>query len=93
MYLRNYRLQKTWLLKYLKSHVSEHLWTVSMLKGPKYCLNLHGSKFVIFSEHSKRTSVRKNSAIVLPNILRLFVNILTPNDKYSLSVKVSVQSN
>ena len=26
-----------------KSPVSEHLWTVNMLKGPKDCLNLHGS--------------------------------------------------
>ena len=33
-----------------------------MLKGPKHCLNLHGSCFVIFSEHSKKTSVRKSSA-------------------------------
>ena len=32
----------------------------------------------------------KNSVLVASEILRLFVNILTPNDKYSLSVKVSV---
>ena len=93
MYLRNYRLQKAWLLKYIKSHESEHLWTVNMLKGPKHCLNLHGSSFVIFFKHSKKTSALKNSVIVLSDILVLFVNILTPNDKYSLSVKVSVQSN
>ena len=93
MYLRNYRLQKAWLLKYIKSHESEHLWTFNMLKGPKHCLNLHGSSFVIFFKHSKKTSVLKNSVIVLSDILVLFVNILTPNDKYSLSVKVSVQSN
>ena len=34
-----------------KATVSEHLWTVNMLKGPKHCLNLHGSVFVIFFDH------------------------------------------
>ena len=32
----------------------------------------------------------KDSVLVLSEILRLFVNILTPDDKYSLSVKASV---
>ena len=32
----------------------------------------------------------KNSVLVVCQILRLFVNILTPNDKYSLSVKASI---
>ena len=32
----------------------------------------------------------KNSVLVVSEILRLFVNILTPDDKYSVSVKVSV---
>ena len=31
-----------------------------------------------------------NSVLVVSEILRLFVNILTPNDKYSLSVKASL---
>ena len=31
----------------------------------------------------------KNSAVVVSEILRLFINILTPDDKYSLSVKTS----
>ena len=39
-----------------KSPVSEHLWTVNMLKGPKDCLILHGSIFVIFSGHSETKS-------------------------------------
>ena len=55
----NYRLQKAGLLKCLKSPVSEHLWTVNMLKGPKHCINLHGSIFVIFFDHSERKSARK----------------------------------
>ena len=32
----------------------------------------------------------KNSVLVVSETLRLFVNTFTPNDKYSLSVKVSV---
>ena len=32
----------------------------------------------------------KNSALVVSEILRLFVNILKPDGKYSLSVKASV---
>ena len=53
-------LQKPKLPKCLKSHVSEHLWTVNILKGPKYCLNPHGSIFFIFFDHSERKSARKN---------------------------------
>ena len=32
----------------------------------------------------------KNSVLVVPEILTLFVNLLTPDDKYSLSVKARV---
>ena len=32
----------------------------------------------------------KNSLLVVSEILRLFVNILTPDEKYSLSVEASV---
>ena len=35
----------------------------------------------------------KNSVLVVSRILRRFVNILTPNEKYSLSVKASVERN
>ena len=34
--------------------------------------------------------ILKNSVLVVSEILRLFVNILTPDEKYSLSVKASV---
>ena len=36
-----------------------------------------------------KTISSKNSAVVVSEILRLFINILTPDDKYSLSVKTS----
>ena len=52
----NYRLQKEPLLKSLKSTVSEHLWTVNILKALKQCLNLHGSIFLIFFHHSEKKS-------------------------------------
>ena len=54
-----YRLQKAELLKCPKIPVSEHLWTVNMLKGPKDWLNLHGRIFVIFFDRSKRKSPQK----------------------------------
>ena len=43
----------------------------------------------IFWSHWKEIT-SKNSVLVVSEIFRLFVNILTPDDKYSLSVKVSV---
>ena len=54
-----YRLEKAVLHKCLKSHVSEHLWIVNMLKGPKNRLNLHSSIFVIIFDDLERKSARK----------------------------------
>ena len=54
-----FRLQKAELLQSLKSSLSEHLWTVNMLKGPKDYFNLHGSIFVRFFDNSERKSARK----------------------------------
>ena len=42
---------------------------------------------IFWSLRNKNTS--KNSVLVVSQILRLFVNILTPDGKYSLSVKGS----
>ena len=55
----SYRLEKVGLFKYLKGTVSEQLWTVSMLKGPKDNLNLHGSIFAIFFVQSETRSAQK----------------------------------
>ena len=66
-------MQKLGLLKCPKSTVSEYLWTVNNLKVPKHCINLNDSIFVISFNQSET--------------LRLFVNIFTPDDMYSLSVK------
>ena len=37
MYFGNYRLQKTWLGKCLKSPISEHPLTSNIVNGPKRC--------------------------------------------------------
>ena len=86
----NYRLQKAGLLKCLKSLVSEHLRKVNMLKGPKDCPNLHDSFFVIFFWTVWKKISSKISVLVLSEILTLFVNILTPGEKYCLSGKAKV---
>ena len=125
----NYGLQKSGLLKWPKSPISEHLWIVNMLKGPKGCLNKSAGPyfcnlflslyffFIIFfikkprirtlmdSLHVKgsetlQKSARqwslwkkissKNSVLVVSEILRVLVKILSLGDKYSLSVKRSV---
>ena len=61
-----------------------------MLNGPKHCLNLHGRIFVILFDHSETKSAQKNAVLVVSEILRLFLNILNPYEKYCLSVKASV---
>ena len=51
--------------------MSEDLWTVNMLKGPKDCLNPHGSIFVRFFDYSERKSFIIFSAVVLRSLLLL----------------------
>ena len=46
---------------------------------------------IMNSQHVKGSKkLLKNRLFVVSEILRLFVNVLTPNDKYPLSVKDSV---
>ena len=80
---------KSGLLKCLKTPASEHLHAVNMLKAPEHCLNMHSKIFVIFFDDFERNQFEKFLLLVF-EILSLFVNILTPNEKYSLSVKPSV---
>ena len=81
IYFRSYWLQKAWLIKSLKSTMSENLWTVNKLKGPKNCSNLQGISFVIFFLSLWDNFSSKNTVLVVSEILRLFVNVLTPDDK------------
>ena len=55
----NDRLQKAGLLKSLQNLVLKYLWTVNISKGPKHCLNLHRSIFVVFFDHSQKNSAGK----------------------------------
>ena len=63
-----------------KNPVSEHLWTINMLNGPKHCLNPHDSIFVIVLDRSERKSAANNFFLEVSEVLRLFFNILTPNE-------------
>ena len=60
-----YRLQKAELLQCPKTHVSEYLWRVNRLKGPKHYLNLNGTIFVISFDHSEKKISSENSVSVI----------------------------
>ena len=55
-----------------------------MVNGLKHCCNMHDGTFTIFIDHCEHNSVKKKSVLVLCNILILFVNTLTADEKYSL---------
>ena len=60
------------------------------VKGSERLLNSARQYFchIFWSLWNEMSS--NNSVLLVFKILRLFVNILTPDDKYSLSVKASV---
>ena len=60
MYLRKYRLRKTWLDECLKSSVSEDPSTGNMVNGPKHCFSLNKSVFIIFIDHCEGNIVEKS---------------------------------
>ena len=51
MHIPNYKLQKKWLDKCLKTPVSDDPWTRNMVNGPKNLCNLDDSTFTIFIDH------------------------------------------
>ena len=69
--------------KCLKMLVSEDLSISNMLNGLKHRLILHSSTFKIFGDEWMKF-IRRMSLLVIHKILRLFVNTLTADDKYSL---------
>ena len=79
MHFRNYGLRKAWLVRYLKSPVSEDPLTSNIVNGPKGCWNLHDSTFIIFIIYSE-----ENWVLVICRILGLFLSTLTADDEYSL---------
>ena len=84
MYLRDYRLRKTWLCKCLKSRVSENRLTDNMANLSKHCCDLNDSTFTKVIDHCDDSSIGKKCLLVLYNILRLFLNTLTADDKHYL---------
>ena len=78
-----YRMEKAELLKYPKSNCVRTLIDSQHVKLKETVLS-----YIFWSLGKKITS--KNSFLEVFKLLGLFVNILTPDDKYSLSVKASV---
>ena len=88
--LRNYWLGKAELLKCAKKTRVKTLMDSQHFKGSETLLKSARHHFCdIFSSFWKKPS-SKNSFLEVSEILRLFVNILTPTDKSSHSVKASV---
>ena len=80
----NYRLQKAGLLKCLKNVASEHLLSSQHVKPSKTLLKSARQYFchIFWPVWNKISS--KSYVLVLSRILRLFFNILTPDEKYAL---------
>ena len=58
---------------------------MNMLPGSKHCWNQQGTTYPLFSWIRGKLSWKK-SALVRSEILRLFVNTLTADDKYSCGI-------
>ena len=76
MLFSNYRLQKTWLDKCLKSPVSEDPSTSDMVNGPKRCFSPRASTFTIFVNHCYRNLVRKILCLKVTQIDAYLMNTL-----------------
>ena len=73
-----------------KKRCVKRLMNSQHIKSSKAALKSAQQYFshIVWSPWTKISS--KNFVLVVSEILRLFVNILTPDEKYSLSVKASV---
>ena len=83
-YYWNYCIRKTCLLKRLKGLDSAHHSLINVLTSFETLLRLARllALFLFFHEFEDKLSGKK-SALVTSEIFRLFVNTLTPDDKYS----------
>ena len=72
-----------------KHRVRKHIDS-QQVKGAERLLETARQTFVIFFDHSEKKISSKSSFLVVSEILRLIVIILTTDEKYSLSVKASV---
>ena len=85
----NYTLEKVELLKCPKSQVSEHWWTVNIFKASQTLLKSTRQYICDILWSFWKKIIPKNSFLEVSETLRLFLNILTPDKNYSLSVKAS----
>ena len=60
------------------------------VKGSERVLEYARHKFCHIFWSFRKKIISKNSVLVVSKMLRLFVNIVTPDDKYSASLKASV---
>ena len=91
MYLRNYSLRKTWLLKYLKIFFSEHHSNSQQVKCSQTLLKpppKHLYQIVLSHPRKLSTTI---FPLVKSEILEMFINTLTVNDKYSLLNRENLQ--
>ena len=86
----NYWLGKAELLKCAKSPRVRILMDIQQFKGSQTLLQSTRQylSYIFWSLWNKISP--KTSFLELSQIFRLFVNILTPDEKYSVSVKASV---
>ena len=82
MYFRNYWLRKAWLNKCLKIRVPEHRCTTKVLKFKQRVLKFVRQHFYHIFPSIWRKWSRKIFLLVISEILGLFVNKSTADDKY-----------
>ena len=82
---------KTWLNNCLKSPFSEDSSKSNIINWPKHYSNLNGGTFATFIDYCEGNSAAK-SLLVICKSLRLFVNTLTADSKYSLHNKDNLTS-
>ena len=84
MYFGNLELQKTWLVKFLKSPISENPSKINMLQGPKPLLKSAWQYFYQTFSTFSETFTCKMTLLLISETLELHSNTLTVNDKYFL---------
>ena len=82
-YFQNYILRKSSLLKRLKDLASEHNSVNNALTVSKHCWNQQGTTIILFFPWIWDILNWKKSLLVWFVILRLFVNSLTADNKFS----------
>ena len=82
-YFQNYILRKSSLLKRLKDLASEHHSVNNALTVSKHCWNQQGTTIILFFHEFGIYWIGKSLCLVWFVILRLFVNSLTADNKFS----------